>query len=163
MRENAPQECHMSSSQISCPAIAEQHLVYDGWYKLHRVVLQWPDGVQFERHILDNGSAVAVLPYDAERRMCLLVSQPRAPVIAAGHKPILEAIAGNLDGALPADKIMDEAFEEAGVVLSELEEISTIWSLCPVSTERIALYLAPYRASSRRGPGGGACDEDRRN
>lgn len=142
------------------PHIVARDLVYDGWYKLYRLMLQWDDGQQFERHLLDNGSAVAVLPYDATRKVCLLISQPRAPVIAAGEGPLLEVIAGNLDGAQSTDQARTEAFEEAGVVLGPLESVTNIWSLSPVSSERIALFLAPYCSADKMGPGGGAVDED---
>ena len=135
--------------------------VYDGWYRLDRLELALPGGVVAERHLLDNGLAVAVLPYDAARRVCLLVSQPRAPVIEAGEPPLLEAIAGNLDGAAPADRIVDEAWEEAGLRLGELEPVSNIWPMCPVSTERVQLYLAPYDAAQHSGAGGGAEVDER--
>lgn len=130
--------------------------VYDGWYRLDRLQLALPGGVLAERHLLDNGQAVAVLPYDAARRVCLLVSQPRAPVIDAGEPPLLEAIAGNLDGATPEMRIVEEAWEEAGLRLRELEPVSNIWPMCPVSTERVQLYLAPYSATQHSGPGGGS-------
>ncbi|WP_052208639.1 NUDIX hydrolase [Croceibacterium mercuriale] len=130
--------------------------VYDGWYRLDRLALALPGGVVAERHLLDNGSAVAVLPYDPERRVCLLVSQPRAPVIDAGAPPLLEVIAGGLDGAGAAERIVEEAWEEAGLRLGMLEPVCNIWPMCPVSTERVQLYLAPYSAAQREGPGGGS-------
>lgn len=145
---------------MSMPHIVARDLVYNGWYKFYRLVLQWSDGKQFERHLLDNGSAVAVLPFDAERKVCLLISQPRAPVIAAGEAPLLEVIAGNLDGADSIDQARTEALEEAGLVLGQLERVTNIWSLSPVSSERIALFLAPYCSSDQIGPGGGAAHED---
>ena len=82
--------------------IVERCLIHDGWYRFHRVTLELSNGVCVERHLLDNGSAVMVLPYDPERRVALLVSQPRAAVVAAGEAPLLEAIAGGLDGVLTA-------------------------------------------------------------
>jgi nudix-type nucleoside diphosphatase (YffH/AdpP family) len=133
--------------------------VYDGWYRLDRLAVALPDGTVAERHLLDNGSAVAVLPYDAGRRICLLVSQPRAPVIAAGEPPLLEAIAGGLDGMAPADRIVEEAWEEAGLRLGALEPVGNIWPIPPISTERVQLYLAPYVAGQHSGPGGGAAGE----
>lgn len=130
--------------------------VYDGWYRLDRLQLALPGGVVAERHLLDNGSAVAVLPYDAQRRVCLLVSQPRAPVILAGEPPLLEAIAGGLDGAGPGERIVEEAWEEAGLRLGTLEPVCNVWPMCPVSTERVQLYLAPYTQAQRSGAGGGS-------
>ncbi|KQM22339.1 ADP-ribose pyrophosphatase [Novosphingobium sp. Leaf2] len=116
--------------------------------------------MRVERHLLDNGSAVAVLPYDPVRRVCMLIEQPRAAVLSAGEPPLLEAIAGGLDGADPAHRIVEEAHEEGGLRLGVLEPVSNIWPLCPVSTERVQLYLAPYASADRIGAGGGAQGED---
>ncbi|MFS0851491.1 NUDIX domain-containing protein [Novosphingobium panipatense] len=135
--------------------IASKTLVYDGWYKLYRMAVDMPDGSHVERHMIDNGSSVAVLPYDPVRRTCLLVSQPRVPVQEAQEPALLEAIAGNLDGNAPEEQIRKEALEEAGLQLSELEPVSNIWSWAPVSTERIQLYIARYGEADRVGYGGG--------
>lgn len=140
--------------------ITGRTLVYDGWYKFFRIEVEMPDGKRVERHLLDNGSAVAVLPYDPVRRVCMLIDQPRAGVLAAGEPPLLEAIAGNLDGASPEERIVEEAFEEGGLRIDGLESITNMWSLCPVSSERVQLYLARYASEDRIGEGGGAHGED---
>ncbi|SFF73657.1 nudix-type nucleoside diphosphatase, YffH/AdpP family [Novosphingobium sp. CF614] len=140
--------------------IAARTLVYDGWYKFFQLELDMPDGSRAQRHLLDNGSAVAVLPYDPVRRVCTLIDQPRAGVLAAGEPPLLEVIAGNLDGASPEERIVEEAMEEGGLRLSRIEHVTRIWSLPPVSTERITLYLARYSSADRVGGGGGAHDEN---
>ncbi|WP_347302626.1 ADP-ribose pyrophosphatase [Croceibacterium sp. TMG7-5b_MA50] len=140
--------------------IVDATRVYDGWYRLDRLAVVLPDGALVERHLLDNGSAVAVLPYDTARRVCLLVSQPRAPVIFAGEAPLLEAIAGGLDGMAPDRRIAEEAWEEAGVRLGTLEPVGNIWPIPPISTERVQLYLAPYDIDGHCGIGGGAEGEN---
>jgi len=141
------------------PRITGRTLIYDGWYKFFRLEVEMPDGERVERHLLDNGSAVAVLPYDPVRRVCVLIEQPRAGPLAAGEPPLLEAIAGGLDGAPPHERIIDEALEEGGLRLSSLEPVTRMWPLCPVSTERVQLYLAPYASEDRLGAGGGADGE----
>lgn len=140
--------------------IAGKTLIYDGWYKFFVLEVEMPDGAVVERHLIDNGSAVAVLPYDPERRVCMLIEQPRAAVLDAGEPPLLEAIAGGLDGAMPELRIIDEALEEGGLRLRELHPVANIWPMCPVSTERVQLYLAEYRDEDRVAAGGGAVDED---
>lgn len=140
--------------------IIARHLIYDGWYRFFRLELRMPDGMISERHLIDNGQAVAVLPYDRERRVVMLVTQPRAAVLDAGVAPLLEAIAGGLDGAVPEARIHKEAMEEGGVRLSTLEPVSNIWPIPPLSTERVMLYLAQYTAADRVGDGGGAEGED---
>ncbi|HKT85163.1 MAG TPA: NUDIX hydrolase [Novosphingobium sp.] len=144
---------------MTLPRIVEKTLVYDGWYRLFRLGVEMPDGRIAERHLLDNGSAVAVLPFDRERRVAMLVEQPRAGVLAAGEPPLLEAIAGGLDGASPAERIREEAMEEGGLRLTHLDAVASIWPLPPVSTERVQLYLAEYDGTDRVADGGGADGE----
>ena len=50
--------------------------------------------------------------------------------------------------------------EEGGLRIDTLEPVTNMWSLCPVSTERVQLYLARYAGEHRIGTGGGAHDED---
>ena len=141
--------------------IRSSRLVYEGWLKLHVATLSGDDGVAFTREIEDHGPAVAVLPYDPDRRVALLVTLPRAPVLfRGGASDLLEAPAGLLDGDEdPADGARREAHEEVGVALGALEPAGSAWSMCGVSTERIHLFLAPYRLADRTGDGGGLAEE----
>lgn len=136
-------------------------LVHDGWLKLHVATLSFDDGQEFKREIEDHGPAVAVLPYDPERGTALLVQLPRAPVLFRGEaSDFLEAPAGILDdGEDPEHGARREAFEETGLVLHDLEFAGSVWTMCGISTERMALYLAPYRALDRTADGGGLAEE----
>lgn len=142
-------------------AIRSTKLAHDGWLKLRVATLSGDDGVEFHREIEDHGPAVAVLPYDPERRTALLVQLPRAPVLFMGAPcDFPEAPAGiREDGEDPADCARREAEEEVGVTLAALEEAGHVWSMCGVSTERMHLFLAPYAAEDRTGPGGGLASE----
>jgi len=142
------------------PRIVEQVPVYAGWYRLHRLGVEMPDGAVAERHLLECRLAAAVLPYDPVRRVAMLVSQPRAAVIALGEEPLLEVIAGNLDGLDPEDCARQEALEEAGLQLrGALEPVACIWPMPPIATERVHLYLTEYSAADRVADGGGAAGE----
>lgn len=138
--------------------IVSRTLVYDAWYKLWRLEVRMPGGAEVERHLEDHGRAVAVLPYDPVRRVAMLVSMPRAPVIDAGAAPLLEAIAGNFAGNAE-DSARREAMEEGGVRLGVLEFVAEVWSMPALSTERLGLYLAPYAAGDRIAAGGGVDGE----
>ena len=142
-------------------AIRSTKLVHDGWLKLRVATLSGDDGVEFTREIEDHGPAVAVLPYDPERRVALMVRLPRAPVLLMGAAcDFLEAPAGlRDDGEEPEDAARREAEEEVGVRLGALEEAGHAWSMCGVSTERMHLFLAPYAAEDRTGEGGGLAHE----
>ena len=142
-------------------AILNSTCVHDGWLKLHVATLSGDDGISFQREIEDHGDAVAVLPYDPERRVALLVQLPRAPVLFQGEpSDFLEAPAGLIDeGERPIDAARREAHEEVGVRLGTLEPAGHTWSMCGVSTERMALFLAPYAAADRIAAGGGLVEE----
>jgi len=139
--------------------ILQTDVVFEGWYRFLRMDVELPDGARVERELLANGSAVAVLPYDRERRVVMLIRQPRPGAIYTGEPSPLEAIAGSLDGMEPALRIVEEAMEEGGLKLGTLEPVSNIWSMVPAATERVQLYLSEYAVSDRVGEGGGAAGE----
>lgn len=138
--------------------ILSSRTLYEGWLDLRLVRLQMEDGAQCDRHVVEMRRAVAVLPYDPERRLALVVSMPRTPVLLAGMPDMLEAIAGILEDA-PADCARREALEEAGVALGALEPVGQIWSIPSVVTEKIDYFLAPYGAADRIADGGGLAEE----
>ena len=134
--------------------------LYKGWSTLSKVTLS--DGATtFHREVEDHGSAAAVLPYDAERRVALLVQMPRTPVMLSGAgEHLLEAPAGLIDEGETAETCARrEAEEEGGLDLDVLEPLGAIWTCPGVSTERISLFLASYRQADRKGQGGGLADE----
>jgi len=118
------------------------------------------DGHTLAREVEDHGNAACVLPYDAARKTAILVRQFRAPVfLAAGAESFVEAIAGVVEESDHAETARREALEEAGLRLEKLEFVGNLWASPGVSTERMALYLAPYEASDRVGAGGGLADQ----
>lgn len=134
--------------------------VYKGWTSLRRVTLS--DGTAtFTREVEHHGSAVAVLPYDPERRTAMLVRMPRVPVLVAGDAEILEVPAGLVDPGEDLEACARrEAGEEAGLALGPLTLVGTFWTCPGISTERLTLFLAPYRAADRTGAGGGLAHEN---
>jgi nudix-type nucleoside diphosphatase (YffH/AdpP family) len=139
--------------------IVSKEVVFAGWYTFYRMLVEMPDGVIVDRELLHRGSAVAVLPYDPVRRVAMLITQPRPGALFHGVPSPYEAIAGSLDGADPATRIVAEAMEEGGLRLGPVEPVVNMWSMVPVSTERVQLYLAEYRADDRTGCGGGNAGE----
>jgi nudix-type nucleoside diphosphatase (YffH/AdpP family) len=141
-------------------AVLSTKTAYEGWSTLFVATIRTPDGATIKREIEDHGTAVAVLPYDPERRVAMLVRQFRPPVFqAAGEIEMLEAPAGLIEEDHPEDSVRREADEEVGIRLGELEPIGPHWSMPGLSTERLHLYLAPYRAADRTGAGGGLARE----
>jgi nudix-type nucleoside diphosphatase (YffH/AdpP family) len=120
--------------------------VHEGWSRFMTAKVALPDGHVADRQIEDHGTGVGVLPYDPERRVGLLVRQPRtAAHFAEGVPEMLETIAGRLEGDEPPPaEARREAEEEAGLNLGELEHVVTAWASPEISTERTSLFLASY-------------------
>src|ERR1700744_5215889 len=95
--------------------IAEVRPLHEGYLKVSAVTVRAENGRTFVREVTDNGHAVAVLPYDPERRTALLVRLPRAgPLYCGGPDQLLEAPAGMRDGDGEEDAARREALEETG-------------------------------------------------
>ena len=138
------------------PLIGGLRLVHEGWARYRVAEVMQDDGSRITREIEDHGRAVAVLPYDPERRVATLVSQFRAPVLYSGGPPAhLEVPAGLLDEGAPDDEARREVHEETGLRLGTLEPVASAWTMPGLSTERMDLFLGAYRDADRVGSGGG--------
>jgi len=140
-------------------AIDSVRSIYQGWLNLVMVRLRTPDGATFDRHVIELGRAVVVLPYNPATGMALAVSMPRAPVTLLGFPDMLEAIAGKLDSDDPEECARREAMEEAGVRLGALDHIGCIWPMPSNATERLDYFLATYDDADRIAAGGGLAEE----
>jgi nudix-type nucleoside diphosphatase (YffH/AdpP family) len=140
-------------------AILEKQTVFQGWMKIIRVRAQI-DSQDVEREVEDHGRAVAILPYDRERRVVLLARQVRVPPLLCGHDAaLLEAAAGMVDSEHCEQAALREAREELGLDLKSLEHVAGAWASPGVSTEFMDLYLAPYSVGDRVSSGGGLASE----
>jgi ADP-ribose pyrophosphatase len=111
--------------------IAEQHLLYDGFFRVHRYWLRhalfgggMSDTVM--RECFEPGKSVGVLPYDPQRDEVALIEQFRIGALQHPQGPwVLEAIAGIIEpGETATEVAYREAREEAGCELRELQFIS---------------------------------------
>ncbi len=135
--------------------------VYRGWSDFSLVRFRLDSGAVVERCIEDHGDAAAVLPYDPERKVALLVRQFRAPVTYEGETGFPEPPAGLIDqGEEPLDAARREAEEETGHRLKSLEPLGRYWSSPGSTTERTWLFLAEYSAADRTGEGGGVDEHE---
>jgi nudix-type nucleoside diphosphatase (YffH/AdpP family) len=133
---------------------------HQGWSNFYVATVRTPEGEEIRRELEDHGEAVAVLPYDPDRRVAMLVRQYRTPVLyAAGRQDLLEAPAGLLDGPDPEQDARREAREEVGLHLRTAEKLGTVWSMAGISTERIHLFLAVYSGADPHEAGGGLAEE----
>jgi len=141
--------------------IVGRNVAYQGWLVLSLVSIRMADGRTTRREVVEHGKATAVLAYDPERRMAMLVRQLRAPVyMTSGEETLLEAIAGMLDDGTDAPATARrEAMEETGLRLGELEYVANAWPSPGMLTERLSLFLAAYSAQDRVAAGGGLSEE----
>ncbi|HWA61500.1 MAG TPA: NUDIX hydrolase [Caulobacteraceae bacterium] len=143
------------------PRIVSKRRDRDGYIKVDVVTLQGPDGETIRREVEDHGRSACVLPYDPARKVAMLVSMARTPLLLAGEADdLLEAPAGMLDAGESAEAaVRREAMEETGLALTAVEPVAVVWPSPGVSAETSALFLAPYGQSDRVGEGGGLASE----
>jgi len=138
------------------PRLLDRRVVYRGYLTVATLRIRLRDGSIVSRDVEHHGDAASVLPYDPSRCCALVVRLFRSPVFdATGVGELEEACAGMIESEDAAAAARREAGEELGVSLHELEWVARIWPSPGVSSERQALYLAPYCAEDRTGAGGG--------
>jgi len=144
------------------PEILERQTVWAGFLKVERLRVRLKDGAEVWREKEWHGDAVAVLPYDPARRTALLVRLFRVTAFdRCGELFLDEACAGIIDASDvdAAAAVRREAHEELGLRLGELELVGRVWPSPGISAEQVSLFLAPYAAGDRTGPGGGVAHE----
>ena len=132
----------------------------DNHYMLRRASFDYRrrDGVwQHQvRESYDIGDAAVVLPLDRARGRVVLIRQFRWPVFEAGYRrPLIEAIAGKLDGDTPEVCIVREAMEEAGVTIGNARLVANCFASPGAVKERSSCFLADYDSAAPRAAGGG--------
>ncbi len=143
--------------------VVEKKREYDGLFKLDRVVLRFEMfngemSEQLTRLVFERGDSAAVLLYDRQRDLVILVEQFRYPAYAreGAEGRLLEIVAGTVDrGRTPEAVARAELKEEAGCAVEELQYITTFYPSPGASTERIHLYLGYLDSATQVGPGGG--------
>lgn len=144
--------------------IRDEQVLSQRRYKLSEVAFEYRrnDGTwqSQNREVFDRKHAAAVLPIDPARGTVILVSQFRLPPFLTGYrKPLVEVIAGALDGDAPETCARREAMEEAGVGIIDLKEVFHCFTSPGAVTERMHLFIATYSEKSRAAKGGGLVDE----
>jgi nudix-type nucleoside diphosphatase (YffH/AdpP family) len=136
----------------------------DDWYVLRKVTFDYRrrDGVwqRQSREAYDRGDGAALLLYSLARRSVVLVRQFRLPAYLNGWEDLLiEAPAGLLDQATPAEAIRREAEEETGYRLRDVRPVFKAYMSPGSVTERLHFFMAEYEPQDRVGEGGGHASE----
>lgn len=141
-------------------ALLAFEILYRGWATFGIATLAERDGSLVRRVLEDHGEAAAVLPYDPERRMALLVRQIRVgPVFRGEAGDLVEVPAGGLDDDAPEAAARRETLEETGVQVRDLQFVAATYTMPGVSSERLHLFLAEYTPADRVSKGGGLDNE----
>lgn len=145
---------------MNSPQILSVTVTHKRWAQMSIAKFHLPDGTIALRDVEDHGDAVAVLPYDPDRCVALLIRQFRAPpFVVAGDGMMIELPAGRQDEDDPLACARRELMEEVGLRIDTLIHIASVWTMPGLSTERAHLYLAPYSVSDRVAEGGGLAEE----
>jgi nudix-type nucleoside diphosphatase (YffH/AdpP family) len=145
--------------------LRDVEVLSDAWYVLKRATYDYQssDGSWAEqrREVYDRGNGATILLRDETRDTVLLTRQFRMPAYLNGHPDgmLLEAPAGLLDGDDPETAIRREAEEETGYRAEDVRKIGEYFMSPGSVTERIAFFMASYRADGRIARGGGLAGE----
>lgn len=140
--------------------ILKKEPLHRGFLNVTAVTARTPQG-EVRREVEHHGAAAAVLCYDPERRVALVVEVLRfGPLLEGAEATLLEAAAGMIDkGETPEAAAKRELGEELGLTVSALEPVGAVWATPGVSGERLHLFLAAYSSADRTGEGGGKPEE----
>jgi len=141
-------------------------VVSEGRFRLTRTraEIEESDGEirRFEYEIYHYKGAAAVLPYDPDRGLVLLVRQFRlGAFLATGGLDLLEVPAGMLDGDAPEVCAEREAMEETGYRLHDLRRAFDFLSSPAGMTEEITCFVARYGPEDAIAKGGGVDADER--
>ena len=154
----------MSHKSLTIEAVKT---LFDGWNAFHRVTIELIDAEGAKSVVTHSveahGEGVAILPYDPERGVLLLVRQMRTPVaFAYGDGATLELPCGGRGEDEPEQAARRELMEEVGIDAPQLERIGAGFPMPGVSTELTHLYLAEFSEKDRKRLGGGVHEDGER-
>lgn len=146
--------------------VLEQVPVFQGYFRVDRYRLRhrlfgggWSE--PFVREVFDRGHAVAVVLYDADRDVLVLIEQFRVGAMAAGQAShprnaidpwLIEIVAGIVDTDEAPDAVARrEAVEEAGCEILDLVPVCHFVLTPGVSSETIWLFCGRVRAPASGG------------
>jgi GDP-mannose pyrophosphatase NudK len=113
-----------------------------------------------KREVYDNGNSATILPYDPQRGTVLLTRQLRLPMfLQDGLESSIEACAGKLDGETAEKRIVEEAEEELGYRIANVEKLFELYVSPGAIMEKIAFFTCAYSPADKVSEGGGLAEE----
>ncbi|NUL38614.1 NUDIX domain-containing protein [Kosakonia sacchari] len=153
----------MPSENAQVRIIATKPLSED-WGKLTKYTFDFRrrDGEwqRQSREVYDRGNGAVILLYNVSKRSVILTRQFRLPLFVNHHSGfLLEAAAGLLDELAAEERIKQEAEEETGYRLEQVQKVFEAWMSPGSVSEKLHFFIAEYDDSRRTGNGGGLADE----
>lgn len=153
----------MPSENAQVRIIATKPLSED-WGKLTKYTFDFRrrDGEwqRQSREVYDRGNGAVILLYNLSKRSVILTRQFRLPLFVNQHSGfLLEAAAGLLDEIAAEERIKQEAEEETGYRLEQVQKVFEAWMSPGSVSEKLHFFIAEYDDSRRISNGGGLADE----
>lgn len=142
----------------------KQTVLSADWGKVtkHEFDLKRRDGEwqRLTREIYDRGNGATCLLYNEATGCVLLTRQFRLPIfLNGGLTSLIEAPAGLLEGAEPAERMRAELIEETGYEIAALEHLFDLYSSPGSVTEYLAYFQGSYSDKEQVSDGGGVVEE----
>jgi ADP-ribose pyrophosphatase len=147
--------------------VLDRRRVHDGFYQLDVLELQherfdggWTGPLR--RELLVQRRAVAVLPYDPEQDLVVLVEQFRTGCIdLAGEPWLIEAVAGLVEDGETAEQVAArEVREETGLAIGRLELACRYHASPGGTSEQVQVFVAETGAGAAGGVHGVAREDE---
>lgn len=129
--------------------IESSEIVYEGFYKLEKIhfnhaLFKGGHSNTVDREQFVRGNVVGVLAHDPKFDKVALVEQFRIGARNRSDHPwLIEIIAGMVEpGEQPEDVAVREAYEEAGIQLTHVQEVQRYLASPGASTEEVIVYYA---------------------
>lgn len=105
-----------------------------------------------EREMFERGHAAAVLPYDPMTDQVVIIEQIRVGALEQVSPWQMEIVAGMIEeGELASDVVRREAYEEAGIELSQLEKVTSFYPSSGGCSERLDVFVGQVDATTAHG------------
>lgn len=112
------------------------------------------------RETYDRGNGATCLLYNEATGCVLLTRQFRLPIfLNGGLTSLIEAPAGLLEGAEPAERMRAELVEETGYEIAAIEHLFDLYSSPGSVTEYLAYFQGSYSDKEQVSVGGGIVEE----
>ena len=144
--------------------ILRKEVLSDDWGTLTRyeidLRLRSGERERQTREVYDRGNGAVCLLHDPETDRVLVTRQFRLPAFLNGGKEaVVEAPAGLLEGADPAERMRAELEEETGYRIAALDHLFDVYMSPGSVTEYLAFFEGTYSEGDRVSEGGGKADE----